>query len=786
MNSLAQTLARGLAPVVVVAALAPAQDIPTITLTRDDTRIERSCRVRLDGDTVIPDRNGDGVVHVVGDGVVVEFVGAGTLRGAPASNDPDTFAGVGIRIDARRDVTIRGARVAGFKIGLLASGADALRVEDGDYSGNFAQRLRSTALAEDPGDWLWPHDNDRREWATRYGAAVCVERSRGVAITGIRVRRGQNGIILDRVEGSRVERNDCSFLSGWGLAMWRSNANTIADNAFDFCVRGYSHGVYNRGQDSAGILLFEQCSRNTIARNTATHGGDGFFAFAGKESLGERAPEGAAGPRDDLPGCDHNTIDANDFSHAAAHGLELTFSTGNTITRNTLAGNAICGIWAGYSRDTVIAGNRFSGNGAAGYGQERGGINIEHASRNVIARNTFRDEAMGVRLWWDDDAKLLELPGVRSRGSDARGNVVQGNRFEYSIPPKTDPKTGHMWLPVSFELHNAAHATRPGVVADNTYADNAVEMMNPECAVREVELGEGVEVSSTPVALELPGFELPASPDADPPADARSLVARRRALGGREAIVVGEWWPWDHESIMVRERGVVSGARVLEVFGVAKGAALSATTLTAGVRVGALKEHAEGPYVVTIGGEGAGVRAYRARIRAGAFERSIEGTIVSAEWSVTLFPLVGNPTTDAGAFEASRASPNAVALSLSGGLSLPFGTRGPKTIPPWREHVGKLPWREHYGVRATTTLDLPAGRWRVTCRSDDGVRVRLGPAGGEPGSAPVLIENWTHHAPTTDRAVHDQRVGGAVAIEVDYFQLDGHAELSLEIAPEGA
>ena len=66
--------------------------------------------------------------------------------------------------------------------------------------------------------------------------------------------------------------------------------NSTARNACDFCIRGYSHGVYNRGQDSAGILMFEQCSGNVIAENSATHCGDGLFAFAGKEALGETEP----------------------------------------------------------------------------------------------------------------------------------------------------------------------------------------------------------------------------------------------------------------------------------------------------------------------------------------------------------------------------------------------------------------------------------------------------------------------------------------------------------------
>ena len=52
-------------------------------------------------------------------------------------------------------------------------------------------------------------------------------------------------------------------------------------NRIDWCVRGYSHGFYNRGQDSAGLLMYEQSSRNTVAYNSVTHGGDGLFLWAG-------------------------------------------------------------------------------------------------------------------------------------------------------------------------------------------------------------------------------------------------------------------------------------------------------------------------------------------------------------------------------------------------------------------------------------------------------------------------------------------------------------------------
>src|SRR5687768_18079716 len=43
----------------------------------------------------------------------------------------------------------------------------------------------------------------------------------------------------------------------------------------------------SRGQDSAGILCFEQSSDNLFAENSATHGGDGFFGFRSEEHTSE-------------------------------------------------------------------------------------------------------------------------------------------------------------------------------------------------------------------------------------------------------------------------------------------------------------------------------------------------------------------------------------------------------------------------------------------------------------------------------------------------------------------
>ena len=50
-------------------------------------------------------------------------------------------------------------------------------------------------------------------------------------------------------------------------------------------------------------------------------------------------------------------------------------------------GNAICGVWGGYSQETVIAGNELRDNGAMAYGNERGGVNIEHGA-GIVIRNS--------------------------------------------------------------------------------------------------------------------------------------------------------------------------------------------------------------------------------------------------------------------------------------------------------------------------------------------------------------------------------------------------------------
>jgi parallel beta-helix repeat protein len=530
---------------------------PTIELTRDNTEVTRSCTIRIAPGTIIEDADRNGILHIKADDIVVEFEKGSVLQGAAINNNWNELKGQGIRIDGHKNVTIRNAELAGFKVGLYATHADKLTLDNLNIHDGYRQRLKSTPEKEHNDDWMFPHNNDNREWMTNHGGAIVIERSYSCTLSNTTVRTTQNGIILDRVTTSQVFDNDCSFLSGWGLAMWRSSENTIARNAFDFCVRGHSEGVYNRGQDSAGILVFEQCSSNTFAENSATHSGDGFFGFAGREALGEVPHKDEDGPFDPkTAGCNDNIIVGNDFSFAPAHGLEMTFSAGNLVLGNRFVENAICGIWGGYSRSTIIARNTFEGNGGMSYGQERGGVNIEHGSDNIIADNTFTNNRCAVHLWWDNDGALLEKPLVKANDKGASGNIIANNTIEINDQhPFTRDKDKNRPLVV---LHlrdvapNDAKDFKPTHVNNNIYAGNTATL-TPANA-KEFDVQDGIELLRPTNApdLHIPQLKLKLPGNKQP-------VGARANLRGRVNIIMTEWGPWDHTGPNPRQ-GTPSGA----------------------------------------------------------------------------------------------------------------------------------------------------------------------------------------------------------------------------------
>lgn len=718
---------------------APPQ-VPLVRVDRDDVTIARDARVRIVS-SPIPDRDGDGVIHITGEGITVTFEEA-PLAGAARRTRPDSLRGIGIRVTGR-DVRVRGAVIEGYKVGLLAEGADGLVVEGCRVVGGFRQHLGSLPDAEDPDDWLWPHENDHGEWVERYGAAFCVRDASEVTLRDLHVRKTQNGILLERVTASRVYGNDCSFLSGWGLAMWRSSDNLIVRNAFDFCVRGYSHGVYNRGQDSAGILMFEQCSRNLVRENSATHGGDGVFGFAGRQALGEDVPADQRPlPEEELGwyagrGNTGNRFIANDLSYAAAHGLEMTFSTGNRIVDNRMAGNAICGIWGGYSRQTTIRGNRFEDNGEMPYGRERGGVNIEHGQHNVIVENVFRENAVGVRLFERPNEDLQQLPWARANGTDSRENIIARNTFIGDT--------------AGIELE----ATEQTVVWGNEMREVGTPRAGDEISAATL------REEPAPFPERVPRVSLDSLTTRDP-------VGARPGLAGREHIVITPWGPYDWEGPYLEPWRMRGGTHTYRLLGVEGGFAGAVWELE-----GAVTGSVDGGHLFVHPERTGAVTDYALRVSTGEKVLTARDLFVSADWTVRFFPWLTDPREDEEAWHREAAR-QGVTVHMDE-LVLPFASRGPSGLGISEELAASDLPADRFGTVAITQLRLEAGRWELRTTSDDGIRVWL--------DGQMVIDDWTWHAAREHRHSFRLSAPREVELRVEHFELDGYATLTVRLVP---
>lgn len=323
-----------------------------------------------------PKDSSKAIINIEGNNIVVDFSGT-ELQGDVSVKNPDEFFGIAVYIRNSKNVTIKNLKARGYKVALLARNVEKLILENCDFSYNYRQHLNSTQEKEDISDWMSYHHNEKDEWL-RYGAAMYLKDCNFFTVKNCKVTGGQNALMMMRCNDGLVVNNDFSFNSGIGIGMYRSNRNKVIYNRLIFNVRGYSHGVYNRGQDSAGILVYEQSNDNVFYKNNVTHGGDGFFLWAGQTTMD--SGEG---------GCNNNTLFENDFSYAPTNGIEVTFSK-NYISSNIIK-ECDYGIWGGYSYGSVFRNNLI--------GNNRIGIAIEHGQNNEIYGNVFDKNKESLRLW---------------------------------------------------------------------------------------------------------------------------------------------------------------------------------------------------------------------------------------------------------------------------------------------------------------------------------------------------------------------------------------------------
>ena len=662
-------------------------------------------------------------ITIRGSNITVDFKNV-VLRGGPAGADPDTFTGLAVLVDGGENVTIKNLRAHGYKMGVLARASRKLHITGADLSYNWKPRLYSLVEHESLLDWMSYHQNDKDEWLTR-GAGIYLADSPEAEIDHTTIVQGQNGLMLARSDNAKIWNNTFSFLSGLGIALYRASGNTIMHNKVDWCVRGYSHTFYNRGQDSAGILIYEQSHKNIVAFNSVTHGGDGLFLWAGQTTM----DTGKGGAND-------NVFYDNDFSFAPTNGIEATFS------RNVFYGNRVegCwhGVWGGYSFDSWIVNNTFIRNTEA--------IAIEHGQDNRITENRFEGDETAIRLWknatQDPNWGYPKHRDTRSRDYVISGNTFVGNTTALKIAETQ----GLRILTNTFE--------KVGTVAVLT-GDT-----------RNLGIGEEVTVplkSRPTLDVTLPK-PLPGGIDAKIP------EAERR---GREAIIVDEWGPYDWKSPKLWPEGRSDATPLkLRVLGPAgewkvqsvRGASIDATsgrvpgTITVTPSPGpAIDVDVQLTYT---GGAVVGPRGETAA--AGApYTFGYRRFFVPADWQIRYF------TFD----ETSRPdkNPDGFARVLTG-TPVKSDRRDKLDYMSGGAIAEGLP-RDRVALVAEAAIDLPPGNYTLRTISDDGIRVWMDDR--------RIIDRWTVHESAIDTV--PLTGGGRRRFKVEYYEVGGFAELRFEI-----
>jgi len=673
-------------------------------------------------------------IVVRGEHITIDFNGA-VLAGSADGADPDTFAGVGLLVDGGSKVTIENATIRGYKVAILARRSPDLHLTRNDLSYNWKQRLYSGFEKESLVDWMSYHQNEKDEWL-RYGAAIYLSGCDRAEIDHNTVVQGQNGLMVTASTGLKVWNNTFQFLSSIGVGLYRVTRSTIMHNRIDWCVRGYSHGRYNRGQDSAGLLMYEQTSNNTVAFNSVTHGGDGLFLWAGQSTM----DTGRGGANDNL-------FFENDFSHAPTNGIEATFSR-NIFVNNRVEENWH-GVWGGYSYQSRWVGNRFARNTE--------GMAIEHGQDNVIAGNTFDHDDVAIRLWQnasqDPAWGYPKNRDTKSHGYLIQGNTFRGNKVALDVRATADVRAEH-----------------------NTF-ENVASKLSPETTAVSLDpSSQTTDPASTVVPPALPLGIDPMIKDGE-----------RR---GRETIIVDEWGPYDWQSpklwpagkpgdtpLKLRVLGPAGRWKVASVRGatVATDAGLVpgeiVVTPAAGPKARTATQVSTPPPVTTNGiidydvaleYRGASVVSPRGvKAAEGApYTFRYSRFFVPIDWRVRWFEYT--PATD----PVKRPAAFAALLATTPVKDVKTDRLDYISGRSLEEGLG----RDNVAFVAEGTARLPDGDYTLTVISDDGVRVWV--------DGRIVLDEWTPHESKVDRV---QIAGGTRRFKVEYYEVGGFAELRFDI-----
>ncbi len=707
------------------------------------------------------------IITIEGSNLTVDFNGA-VLWGSAEQPTPDQYFGYGIVVKKGSNVTIKNAVVRGFKVGLIARDVDKLTITHGNFSYNWKQHLLSNLEKEDVTDWMSYHQNEKDEWL-RYGAAMYLKNCSGAQVDNTTVTGGQNALLLTQCNDGLFYNNSFSFNSSLGIGMYRSSRNRIMHNRLDWNVRGYSHGVYQRGQDSAAILVYEQSSDNTFAYNSATHSGDGFFLWAGQTTMD--TGEG---------GCNDNLLYGNDFSYAPTNGVEVTFSR-NKIVKNRIE-ECTHGIWGGYSFNTLIARNQFLNNQTA--------IAIEHGQDNEIIQNAFDENKVAIHLWGRKE-QPKHWGYAQKRDTRSRNYSISGNKFSSEKQGKALELQRSENITI---ILNSFTSVPELIQADSTVKKVAFRNNNVFKNQLDIALPASVAVGNNywEVTNEVPrkykkakqplnfgkafdvDFFVSLTPERLPDGTYETLQATEPR--GRQYILVDEWGPYDFRSpaIWLREQ-TPDGKLTFEILG-PKGkwkiwkwsgfekmgaetgnvpGDLHATLLKdSTINVEVEMEYVGDEVVSPFGIRTAKGQPYTFRYR--HFR-------VPTPWTVSYFQYNGqtDPQKHYEAFKLLLATKPIKTETKSDLAYQWYGTIGPG-----------LPG-DSIGTLAETQITVPAGNYEIGLTSDDGARLWV--------DDKLVLDDWQPHEAAQKSVV--VKLGGKHHIRMEHYEVSGLSTLNFIFKP---
>ncbi len=728
--------------------------LPEVEL-RHGMIITQSCRVKPGEYLLNDERDADPpALTIAGEGITVDFSGV-TLRGVPEGQAPDTYYGTAMYV-LGRNITIKNLHAHGYRTAVMALGVDSLSIIDCDFSYNRRNRLHSMREREDLSDWLSYHTNEQDEWWLKHPSAVYLKNCNHALVRGLRITGGQNGLMLSGCNDGLFYNNTIHFNSGIGIGLYRSSRNRILYNRLDWNVRGYSHGFYSRGQDSAGILCYEQSNGNVFAFNSATHSGDGFFLWAGQQTMD--TGEG---------GCNDNLLYANDFSHSPTNGIEVTFSS-NTIVGNRIE-DCTYGIWGGYSWNTYIARNRIAGN--------TWGIAIEHGQQNAVEYNYFQHNRTGIRLWQRPsqpaDWPYAQKRDVRSRAYSIRGNVFSGDSIPLRIAGSENIAINDFNIFSNFkELLVADQANKDLYFVKNTVhqpgnwgAAAAMKKMNHRAAAATAKDTARWELITRP-GLEgvsqtrWPGFRL---------SDGMNAMLPGGHPRGRHEMRITQWGPYDYRRPIAWLEGIRDSIYTFVLLG-PKGT--WQLTNAQGLEPGAIRS-------------GSLPDTLRLRRLPGFEDLRIDfeftGAEVITEWGQRI--PAGN-TVPFGFRRFEKPMSWKMKFFHYDGDILPesdpaiWAGRKPVKDTTWNELAGRWWASPMAGVQADkfvtlaeTAFEAQPGGYTFTVSSDDGVRIWL--------DEKLLLDQWSVHEPQTE---HIQvNLAGKHHLRILHFDAGGLAALDFRM-----